>query len=555
MVARTPLPRYNHAAMAEQEEIYWTAGFLNERFSAPVSPLGWSVIGPLFEEYALRQPLRYMGYPRAGTSPATRLVHGHPYTNVLIFQILYKPFPDALVPADAVRYFPEGDSSWRLQAPYPAGTFDPRLIASLLAHFVRDPYSWSPLNYQAWERYTHRHDADVALLNRALDRAASAAEIWRVVSATDQVHATLVSLHRWSLTYADVFYRWLAGMAGADAQALISDVRDITQRANAELRELSALAERLGLDTGSAEGLAAARQNPEFEASFEALIRTQGHRSFSLDISQPTLAERPEQFLALLGRPVVGDQGTESWQTVARRVRKGLLPQEKPVFDLVLALARRYACLRENERYHWHKSLAVLRRAFLRLGGMLRAEKVIESTEGVFYATRPELESYFAGRMQAADLGRVISERKREWQEYEEEYLRSPTLAYPAFLKGDRPLAAAPARVADTWQGRGVSPGRAAGTVRVILEPGELGRVAPGEILVAPATDPGWTPVFARLGGLVLERGGVLAHGAIVAREHHLPAVAGIPHITEELADGDRVEVDGLSGTVRRIAR
>ncbi len=84
-------------------ETFWTAGFLNERFPAPVSPLGWSVVGALFERYALRDPLRFMGYPAAETIPATRLVHGHPYTNVLIFQILYNPFPAARVPADAVR--------------------------------------------------------------------------------------------------------------------------------------------------------------------------------------------------------------------------------------------------------------------------------------------------------------------------------------------------------------------------------------------------------------------------------------------------------------------
>ncbi len=105
--------------MADTTETYWTAGFLNERFPAPVSPLGWSVVGKQFEEYALREPLRYMGYSGANTIEATRLVHGHPYVNVLIWQIFYKPFPEAFVPADAVRYFPDGDTSWRLRAPTP----------------------------------------------------------------------------------------------------------------------------------------------------------------------------------------------------------------------------------------------------------------------------------------------------------------------------------------------------------------------------------------------------------------------------------------------------
>ncbi|HEY6041601.1 MAG TPA: hypothetical protein VIX58_05680, partial [Anaerolineae bacterium] len=84
-------------------EIIWTAGFFNERFPAPVSPLGWSVIGPLIEKLALRDPLRWMGFPEAEEIPASRLYHGHPYANVAVFQILYNPFPDFLLPEDAVR--------------------------------------------------------------------------------------------------------------------------------------------------------------------------------------------------------------------------------------------------------------------------------------------------------------------------------------------------------------------------------------------------------------------------------------------------------------------
>src|SRR5207249_589060 len=153
--------------------------------------------------------------------------------------------------------------------------------------------------------------------------------------------------------------------------------------------------------------------------------------------------------------------------------------------------------------------------------------------------------AYFAGQLLPDALSARIHTRETEWAGYRQEYLQSPTQAYPAFLHGDAPLEAAPRRAGDVWQGRGVSPGLARGAARIILEARDLRRVARGEILVTPATDPGWTPVFARLAGLVLERGGVLAHAAIVAREYSLPAVAGLSNITQELNDGDWIEVDG----------
>jgi pyruvate,water dikinase len=83
----------------------------------------------------------------------------------------------------------------------------------------------------------------------------------------------------------------------------------------------------------------------------------------------------------------------------------------------------------------------------------------------------------------------------------------------------------------------------------VILEPGEA-ELEPGEILVAPSTDPGWTPLFLTAGGLVMEMGGAMSHGAVVAREYGIPAVVGVPDATELINTGDRISVDGTTGTV-----
>ncbi|HKH57853.1 MAG TPA: PEP-utilizing enzyme, partial [Rubrobacter sp.] len=81
------------------------------------------------------------------------------------------------------------------------------------------------------------------------------------------------------------------------------------------------------------------------------------------------------------------------------------------------------------------------------------------------------------------------------------------------------------------------------------LDPGEAS-LEPGEILVAPSTDPGWTPLFLTAGGLVMEMGGPMSHGAIVAREYGIPAVVGVPDATERIETGARITVDGSAGEV-----
>jgi len=88
------------------------------------------------------------------------------------------------------------------------------------------------------------------------------------------------------------------------------------------------------------------------------------------------------------------------------------------------------------------------------------------------------------------------------------------------------------------------------GRARVVLTPAEASTLQPGDILVTRATDPGWTPVFSMIAAAVLEIGGTLSHGAIVAREYGLPAVVNVPQATQRIRDGQLLQVDGTQGKV-----
>ena len=97
--------------------------------------------------------------------------------------------------------------------------------------------------------------------------------------------------------------------------------------------------------------------------------------------------------------------------------------------------------------------------------------------------------------------------------------------------------------------GTPASAGTITARARVILDP-QGAHLEPGEILVAPSTDPGWTPLFLTAGGLVMEMGGPNSHGAVVAREYGIPAVVGVPDATSRIATGHSITVDGAAGTV-----
>jgi pyruvate,water dikinase len=100
--------------------------------------------------------------------------------------------------------------------------------------------------------------------------------------------------------------------------------------------------------------------------------------------------------------------------------------------------------------------------------------------------------------------------------------------------------------------GTPVSAGVVEGNVRVVLDP-HGAQLIPGEILVCPATDPAWTPLFLAAGGLITEVGGMMTHGSVVAREYGIPAVVGVSEATSRLKTGQRVRVDGSTGIVKVV--
>jgi pyruvate,water dikinase len=202
-------------------------------------------------------------------------------------------------------------------------------------------------------------------------------------------------------------------------------------------------------------------------------------------------------------------------------------------------LVRRYVICREDAKHYLMLGYDLLRDLALEAGRRL------EIGDGVFYLTRDELfQSLQTG---LAPLG-LIRQRRQTYRD--EERVSLPTVLDAEELAN--PGAAAPRPAGDQdLRGLAISPGQASGTARIVRLPTDEGGFLRGEVLVCTSTDPSWTPLFARAVALVLETGGVLSHGAIVAREMGIPAVV-VPGATKLIDAGELLTVDGTHGLVHR---
>jgi pyruvate,water dikinase len=151
----------------------------------------------------------------------------------------------------------------------------------------------------------------------------------------------------------------------------------------------------------------------------------------------------------------------------------------------------------------------------------------------------------------------LLSLETRDWralvQSRRQARARDAQMVAPdQLIDGAEEVSAERASDAVGWRGVPISAGSAKGPARIIRTLEDWKKVVPGDILVAPVIDPGMAPLFGIAAGLVVEMGGTLSHGAIIAREYGLPAVANIPGITTQLRDGEIVEIDAAAGTVCR---
>ncbi|MDQ0770806.1 phosphohistidine swiveling domain-containing protein [Pseudarthrobacter defluvii] len=370
----------------------------------------------------------------------------------------------------------------------------------------------------------------------------------------------------------------VGGNAWEELQAVIRGLpHNVTTEMDLELWHLaSAIQEdsdsRTALLTENPSVLAARFQAGQLPARLDTglarFLDRYGQRSVGeIDVGLPRWSEEPAHILGILANylrlddPALApdmqfseaarDAEEQVGRLVARAAAQGRI--RGMLVRAALRRARLFAGRRELPKYQLVLGLGEVRRQLLVVGRELEEAGTIERQDDIFFLDFAEVRRGLAGNSPdmenpPRDLRELVSARR---QEYDRELSRR-NIPRVLLSDGTEPEAV---RTAVGMEGDGTLSGSpaSAGTVtaaaRVILDPVGA-RLEPGEILVAPSTDPGWTPLFLTAGGLVMEMGGANSHGAVVAREYGIPAVVGVPDATSAITTGQKITVDGGAGTV-----
>jgi phosphohistidine swiveling domain-containing protein len=306
----------------------------------------------------------------------------------------------------------------------------------------------------------------------------------------------------------------------------------------------------------------AGRLPRELQTRLATFLRLYGHRGVAeIDVGLPRWDEDPTYVLAMIGNylnlddparaPDVqfGRARAEAERMVAELVRRaaerGRL--RGSAVRLFLHRARALLGLREMPKFCFVLLFARTRQLLRSVGPELAEEELLAEAEDVFFVDLPEAWAGSRGH----DLRPVVRERRAAYRRE----LRRRRVPRVLLSDGTEPAGERPegqgveVAVEGDLAGTPASAGRVTARARVVRDPSDAS-LDPGEILVAPSTDPGWTPLFLTAGGLVMEMGGPMSHGAVVAREYGLPAVVGVPGATEHIETGQEVTVDGSTGSI-----
>lgn len=234
-----------------------------------------------------------------------------------------------------------------------------------------------------------------------------------------------------------------------------------------------------------------------------------------------------------------------------------LKPVEKAKFNFILKYARFTVKNRENLRFERTRLFGRVREIFLRIGYILTSMNVIDEKRDIFYLEVDEVLYYIDGKSTTNNLRELIDIRKKQYMKYKETMPDERFYSYGAVnigndFKREEKNNEEDKNVFIELKGIGASPGKVRGKVRVIRNPANA-KLEQGEILVAEYTDPGWIMLFPTASGILVERGSLLSHSAIVSRELGIPAVVGINKLLENFKDGDEVELDGTTGVIKKI--
>ncbi|MBI9077440.1 MAG: hypothetical protein JEZ02_18680 [Desulfatibacillum sp.] len=549
----------------------WTRSWGDEFWAEATTDLQYTLMGRWIREDYIRGLGRMSGWDFLARVEPFERIHSHVYFNPEYMRRLLTLVPPAFRMERFLSWMPP---YWRAEVAsleFRPGTF----IVSQIRSSLKDKNSGMFTHYKKLPLYMEEIRKKLSPgLNQDLSELDDKA-LWDRFLQNDRMGRKHFRFVRWGLgSYlvptrmlcAWISEYWTSHTRESDPEGhffemlLTSPLGNLTTQVNSEIQALSAAAAKItGLvarllceaDLPSLEDMAAMPGSAGFLQEFHEFIGRHGHRGSSREVHLPRWMDDPALVLNTVLAFAASDQKfqndprhgdlKDSWVKEISLRPGGWW--KKPVAERILTLAREYTIYRENQRYALDYILTDMRHVILEIARRLTARGVLSREDDVFFATYEEMEGLWQGALSKIH---DLDERRGC---FNKDSLRLPPEwiidgeSYPQSLD-----------IQDMQEGLLVgtpaSPGVARGMARVVMRVEELRHVRQGEILVAPNTDSGWTPVFGLISGLVVQTGGMLSHAAIVAREYGIPAATGVNNACRIIRTNDMLEVNGHNGTV-----
>lgn len=483
--------------------------FFDQRFLDPITPITRTTLLPIIVRIAVEEALAMRRQP--APQPVYCFYGGQAYVAHEAYRRMFAGAPRTLMSEDLRQLFPEQCCCVEGQR---RGSF--LQYAATTAWTLLRNAPDALFNLAMWGRLRRSVERTLAGMASVSPETPEAwTDHWR---ALDRLTIRFLRFHRWSLLWADYGYRiyrfLLRHMPGSWAahieERLRGEMRLVTEEAN--------------------DALASALADPGNTKAQSFLIAHYGHRAASLDYAAPTWADLVRE-----------NRLSQVYRAIAASTRTGKGPERRRgPLSVPLWPLRRALELREEQRYTWERVLARQRAMLRDAAAYLVTQGRLSSAEQVCL-------------LEWAEFGAAL--RGKTWPDADTLALRlhaqrvEALFPKPPFIG---PRAAPPTEaLSQTLIGTGASPGVARGRVCILTgPPTNLPSLEEPVIAVLQALDPAWTIILPHVAGLILERGGLLSHGAILAREYRVPLVVGVANATERLPDGCEATVDGNSGCV-----
>ncbi|WP_090369317.1 PEP/pyruvate-binding domain-containing protein [Nitrosospira sp. Nl5] len=553
----TARPHYTYSALQTQAT-YWTRGNTCEVVPEPMSPIDWSSARKMVNALLVQSYL-LAGYPLLPGAQRVALFHGRLYLELSLLQ--WEVF-------DAFGMIPSATNAL-------IGGRQPEIAVpptSFVGHLAR---------LQRAVRYMLRAPARRRRGMRAITQAMTEASEWRKQTLPEDASGLRTEiLRQFHVVRGAVDLFFLQGSGGGSLAMLVEQLNkcfpgegyalatallaggepSITARQSYDLMALGRLLqESVQGESDGGSGCGQYPENPKFQHAFDAFLDHYGHRGlYESYFRNPRWREAPEYLLSTLAQLAEVDEAALRARQQAAvadalaRIKAGA-PFWKHVFIRRLAKAAHLECnQREAARSALIAHVEPGRRILLAAGRYLVARGALAQETDIFQLMLSEILRALDGDIPAAGVRARVADRNRLFEQWSREI--PPDVLVEASQHSTVDWHAldmvAPMDNSRRYQGIPTGTGRATGKACLLRHPSDGYKLQPGDILIAPSTDPGWTPLFLRAGGLVVETGGYMSHGAIVAREFAIPAVVNVPGILARIKDGDVVEVDGMSGVV-----